>query len=216
MKNSFLLFVFLLVSLSVFAQTEKQHRLLGKGKFKIHGQLVPALELSLVNKKPAIITDVAAHAIYNQYLYLGLFYNGVLNTIPKQIQYEVTAGGNNQIKFITREDGSVDMYSYGIEGGYIWGSNRKFHFSGGAKIGTGKVTLYHPLDYKILDYSITTFTPVINGHFMPNHFVKVTAGIGYRGVFGVTSNSFYEIKRSDFNGPVLRLGVNIGWFKLLN
>lgn len=217
MKNIFILTLTIFISSLAFSQTRPipPHKLLGKGEVKIHGQIAPALEFSFINNKFAATVDVSGSAIYNQFLYLGGYFNSTINPVKKEIEYTIVAGPDGQFTYPAKDDGTIEIYHYGLEFGYLWRSDQKLQASGSLKLGTGKLTLYHPLEYKIYDNNITVITPSVNGHYMLNDWVKLTASIGYRMALGIDDNEQFDISSSVMNSPMIRLGINAGWFNLI-
>ena len=217
MKKNYLLFLFLLISTLAIGQTKPiaPHKLLGKGEVKIHGQFVPALEFSIINKKPALSFDVAGHAIYNQYLYAGLYYNGLVTPIKKNITYTIIAGSNGQFSYPAQDEANLSLQHYGFEFGYLWRSDQTLQLTPAIKIGTGKVELIHPLDYNLVENNVITITPFVTGHYMLNDWFKISAGIGYRYVQGVEGEDEYSLDKNSFNSPLVRIGLSTGWYNLI-
>tara|TARA_Y100000782_G_scaffold115474_1_gene158923 strand:+ start:2262 stop:2906 length:645 start_codon:yes stop_codon:yes gene_type:complete len=203
----------LIITTLSLAQNKKQNRLLEDGEMIIYGFAKVDAGLSFSTDNLCIDGTIAGAATLNQTYFLGGFYSGNLNRLPHAIEYEVKAG-NNEVQFVTEDDGDVTFNYGGIYAGYIYSSNFPLHAAASLQLGWGNAKLYDPFNREVFSDGIMVIHPQIEGFYRFNSWFKMSVSLGYRFVTGYEPIEGYGLSSSDHNSPTLRIGFVCGWFDL--
>ncbi|HBS88891.1 MAG: hypothetical protein A2W91_00880 [Bacteroidetes bacterium GWF2_38_335] len=201
------LFLFLLIipffQLS-YAQEEndtlyEEDNLLFQGNAKISGFGGPLINFTKINGDFSFMMGGGGGILFNDNLFFGGY--GMGNSNKLEIDSSVYAG--NYLGFANG----------GLWAGYVFMNKKKVHPCITLMLGWGNVTIANELGYIQKLDNIYVITPGLDIEYSIASFLKITAGVYYRKVSGISEIDFTDDNFSDLS---VQITFKFGYFNAPN
>ncbi|MFA6570317.1 MAG: hypothetical protein WCT77_03695 [Bacteroidota bacterium] len=181
MKKFILLFMFILVSGTVFAQEEET--IFGNNNYSFGGFGAAVTQFSGVDDEFAFMSGIRGGVIINHSVTIGL---GSYN-FTNQVKHA------NYVDPVSNKKPFLEMNYFGLEFEYTWEPLSALHFSVQSLVGSGwtgyrlNSTFDSHDDHYDPDYGNDWFfvaTPQISMEVNVTNWMRISTGVGYRVVYG--------------------------------
>lgn len=204
MKNVFLVFFMISITISTVAQQEefenKEENLFENVSLNdISGFGALITQFSSIGNEFSVMSGFSGGVLFNQKLFIGGYGMGLAS------QYTI----ENPIDTLKN---NLDFGQAGVIVGYNHNPHKLIHWTICSRMGWGNLGLYEEDNYDdlVINDRVFVLSPTVGAELNITKWFKLNTEIGYRVVTGIDKTEFYE--ENEFNSPIANVSLLFGGF----